>query len=80
MDEYGLGRSFCGRQLIGLLNGPLEIAEYVGKTISESSQEWWVREKLTDWLDIKLPHAERGCEETVRLLDSWGQSEPSAAS
>lgn len=63
--------------LFRVLPGSLELAEYVASTVDRAATptEWWVREKLEDWV-AALPKAEASLGNAIDLLTSWANFDP----
>jgi hypothetical protein len=63
-------------QLTGLLAGALELASYIFKTVSSTSEEhWWIRDKLSGWI-TDMPRVEASLEGAITLLESWAKFDP----
>jgi hypothetical protein len=67
-------RSRCVPRLLALLHDPLDRVSYISETLSETTVEdadpWWIREKLSAWLE-HLSAAEISTGSMITLLKSW---------
>jgi TIR domain len=66
-------------RLFELLNDALDRVRYISETLSgastESLNEWWMREKLSSWLD-HLSVAQISMGSAITLLKSWASFDP----
>jgi hypothetical protein len=66
-------------RLLALLHDPLDSVRYISETLSNASTEdlnsWWIREKLSSWLD-QLSAAEISIGSVITLLNSWASFDP----